>query len=126
MARNLHGGVNVLELIPAQAATSTVTGTGVDLLDYDGKIKAILASSIGGGADHTLDVKLQESADNSTFTDISGATFTQVTNAADSTESIGLEVTPTERYIRAVGTIAGTTPTFSFAVVAVGSKKYMS
>ena len=126
MVQNAHGVNDTLEFIPAQAATATVTGAGVDLKEYEGKLKFILASSIGGGADHTLDVKLQDSADNSTFADITGATFTQVTNAADSTEDIGLEVNPQERYIRAVATIAGTTPTFSFAVVAVGSKKYRS
>lgn len=125
MARNLNGGVDVLELIPAQAATSTVTGSGVDLLDYDGKLKIILMSSAeSGDADETLNVKIQDSADNSSFADITGATFTEVVYNVDSTEGIGLEVTPQRRYIRAVGTLAGTTPVFSFGVVAVGAKKY--
>lgn len=126
MSRNLHGGVDVLELLPGARRTATANGSGVDLKDYDGKLKVILATSLGGGTTPTLDVKLQDSADNSTFADISGATFTQVTDSADATEAIGLEVTPRDRYIRAVVTISGTSPTFDCAVIAVGAKKYQT
>lgn len=125
MGRNLHGGVDILELTPAQRLTATDTGTGVDLLDYEGKLKIILATSAGGGTTPTLDVKLQDSADNSTFADISGATFAQVTDAADAHVAIGLEVTPQARYLRAVCTITGTSPTYDMAVIALGTKKYV-
>lgn len=124
---NAHGANALVELIPAQAATSTVTGSAVDVQDYRGKVKVILATSIGGGTTPTLNVKLQDSADGSTgWADISGATFTEVTDSADATESIGVVLDSSKRYIRAVGTIAGTSPTYSFAVVMVGATNPVS
>jgi len=124
---NAHGNNAISEVIPAQAATATVTGASVDIKDYHGKAKFILLTSIGGGTTPTLDVKLQESSTGSgSWTDISGATFTQVTDSANATEAIGLVVDDVKQFIRAVGTITGTSPTFSFGVVMVGAKTPVS
>lgn len=119
------------QLIEAQTATSTVTGTGVDFSGWDRELYISLsADSASAGTTPTLDVKLQESADDSTYTDISGATFTQVTdtagtaiNPSDSDGTITVNVSDKAKYIRAVGTIGGTsTPTFEFCVIAFGTK----
>jgi len=111
---------NVIQLIPAQNATSTVTGTGVDVHSYTGTVQVVLASSVFGGTTPTCNVKLQDSPDNSAWSDISGATFTEVTDASDLTEMIALKVNDQAKYIRAVATLAGTSPDGNIAVVAVG------
>lgn len=119
---NLHDNSTLIALFPTAARTASADGSGVDIRDYVGKLKIILDAAAGTGTTPTLDVKLQESADNTTFNDIAGAVFTQVITAA-SLQSIGVSVDPAKRYIRAVATIAGGTPSFSFSVNAVGQKQ---
>ena len=53
------------------------------------------------------------------FADISGATFTQVT-ASTNLQCITFE--RTKRYLRYVGTIAGTSPSFALAAL-IGEQK---
>ena len=119
---DLNNELTAINLM-AGTFTSSGNGSGVDLRGYQGKLKVTLNSGAGGGADHTLDVKLQESDDNSTWSDISGAAFTQVTNAGPSLQSMSVDPRATKRYIRAVRTIGGTSPSFGFAVTAVGQKQ---
>lgn len=115
--------LTLLNLFPTAARTATANGTGVDLQQYSGDVAVVLDSAAGTGTSPTLDVKLQDSADNSTFADITGATFTQVINAA-SQQKIVVNKDAARRYVRAVATIGGTTPSFTFSVNAVGVKKY--
>jgi len=121
------------QIIEAQTATSTVTGAGVDIQTWEGELYISLsADSASAGTSPTLDVKIQSSADNSTWADITGATFTQVTDTAgtaiaaeDADGTITIQASDEARYIRAVGTIGGTsTPTFELCVIAFGRKKY--
>jgi len=110
---------NVVELIPNAVRSVSVDGTGVDVKDFNGVAHVILSTSAAtAGTTPTLDVKLQESdALGSGYTDITGAAFTQVTDAADSTQMISFQVGEVKRYVRAVATIGGTvTPTFGFGV----------
>ena len=54
------------------------------------------------------------------YTDVSGATFSQVTDAADACQMVAIKPDELKEYIRVIGTIGGTsTPTFGFSVVAV-------
>lgn len=122
--QDLYSGVSLVNLITAQRATSTVTGTGVDVTDYDGQAVVILScSAAAAGTNPTITVKLQEDdAVNGSYSDISGAAFTAVTDAA-SQQKMALKIAPRKKYVRAVGTIGGTnTPTFDFAVVMVATK----
>ena len=64
------------------------------------------------GTTPSLTGKIQESADGSTWTDISGATFTAVT-ASDNWQVI--RFTSTKRYLRHARTVTGTMPTFLLA-----------
>jgi len=109
------------------AGTYTVNadGAGVDLQDYQGVLKVILNSGAGGGTTPTLDAKIQDSADNSAFADISGKVFGQVTDAGASIQFLGIDTRTVKRYIRAALTIGGTSPTFGLAVTAVGRKQIM-
>lgn len=116
---------NVVELAANAVRTSTLTGSGVDLQSYDGYAQVILQSSAAtAGTTPTLNVKLQDSADNSTdWTDITGAVFAEVDDTPDSTQMIQVNVSAVRRYVRVVGTIAGTdTPTFGFGVAMVARR----
>jgi hypothetical protein len=108
----------------AIAAAATTNRAGVDISDYAGDIKVTLDSTAGGGADHTLDVKLQESDDDSTYTDVTNGAFTQVTNAAAAFETLTLSADGRKKYLRVVDVAAGTTPAFSRSVTLIGQKQY--
>jgi len=114
-----------LVLAPAAQRTSTLTGTGIDVLDYEGVALAVLNASAGTGTTPTLDVKLQHSDDDSTYADVTGGTFTQVTDAAETAgvQVLKVNVSELKRYVRVIGTIAGTTPSFEFGIEFVGIKK---
>ena len=126
MIHNLGSKTYVGSLLPADSRNADANGTGFDLQgsnDAEGEAIVILDSEAGAGTSPTLDVKLQESSDNSTFTDISGAAFTQVTNSA-SLQKLTINTNDTERYIRAVVDVGGTSPVFVCAASIVYSKKY--
>lgn len=114
--------INLFLFTPA-ARTATANGAGVDLQGYTQpggrQMKAILTNGTTSGTSPTLDVKIQESDDNSVFTDISGATFAQKTAAGN--EEIHFRTN--KRYVRAVATIGGTTPSFTFAVLLLVGKR---
>lgn len=114
---------NVVELAANAVRTTTLTATGVDVNAYDGPCHLILQSSAAtAGTTPTLNVKLQHSdVVGSGYEDVSGAAFTEVTDA-DLTEMLTVQIGALKRFVRVVGTIAGTdTPTFGFGVVMVGN-----
>ncbi|MBE0564939.1 MAG: hypothetical protein IH621_03210 [Krumholzibacteria bacterium] len=113
------------ELAPAARRTTTLTGTGIDVLEYEGVALVLLNASAGTGTSPTLDVKLQHSDDDSTYEDVTSGAFTQVTDVAETAgvRVMKLNVSDLKRYLRVVGTIAGTTPSFDFGVEFVGITK---
>jgi len=115
-----------LTLAAAARRTSTLTGSAVDVLDYEGVATVILnASAAVAGTNPTLDVKVQHSDTTTSgdFADVTGGAFTQVTDAA-SLQVLKLNVSALKRYLRVIGTIGGTsTPTFDFSVEFIGIKK---
>ena len=129
MLHNLGSKSYLGTLLACDSRTASANGTGFDLEGSngaEGEAIIILASdAASAGSSPTLDVKLQESSDDSTYTDISGATFTQVTDAAQALEKISINTNDVERYLRAVGTIGGTSsPAFTYSVALVYGKKY--
>jgi hypothetical protein len=123
--------IGLAEGIQAGNYTSTQNGSAIDLaanvagqhtpFKYAGpggrEFKAIMSANWTSG---TADVKIQHSADGSTdWTDITGATFTQVT--ADAVEEIHF-VAP-RRWIRVVATLA-TTPDVDLCVMILGEERY--
>lgn len=96
------------------AVTATANGTGVDTQGYDDAVVLLEVGAVTGTTP-SMTVKIQESDDNSTFADVTGATFTAVT-AANNSQILRLtELNVTrKRYVRAVATISGTTPNFTF------------
>lgn len=108
---------------PPATRTANGDGTGIDLTSSEGPVTAVLGLGAASGTSATLDVKLQESDDNSTYTDISGATFSQLTDTSDNTVLAIATWNRKKRYVRASATIAGTSPSFLFGVTVHSPKK---
>ena len=116
--------VTVVAGVATAAVTSTATSSAIDLLEYDGDVLLILDSAAGGGSSPTLDIKLTESDETGgTFTDLSGAAFTQVVDAA-SMQTLTINKDSSKRFVRIVQTIGGSSPTFTFSINLIGLKKY--
>jgi len=122
-AYDIKNELTTTTLLPAADVTATGNGTGVDISGFVGTPEIIFDSGLGTGTTPTLDVKLQDSADNSTFADITGKVFTQVTGAAgNGQQTMSFDTRSTRRYIRLVKTVAGTTPSFPCSAALVGRK----
>jgi hypothetical protein len=121
LAAFVHAVVSAVENIAAR--TSTLTGTAFDTRGYEGHMGIIQHVGVVSGTTPTLDGKIQHSdTSGGTYTDVPGATFTQVT-ASNNLQKIVLDRRATKRFIKYIGTIAGTTPSFTFGVSFGGIKK---
>ena len=111
-----HVSIPIPSTNPAAQAAGTVNGTGIDRTAHDNPMSAVLYGACGAASGtpttQAYDVKLQDSADNSTFADITGAAITQI--VADSGEGfVDVNLTTARRYIRVVRVVAftgGSTP----------------
>lgn len=103
-----------------QVVTATVTGTGFDVGAFTGTgLNALLSLGAGTGSG-SIDVKLQESdVVGSGYTDIPGATFTQLVVANVNTDYKLFTQKSTKRFVRAVLTVTGTV-SFSVACYLFG------
>jgi len=104
---------NEFSLLANQTITADTTGTGVDVSGYSGDVYVIL--SVEAGGNDSLDVKIQKSEDNSTWEDISGAAFDQVTSSA-SLQMIKIASADLDKYIRAYADVGGETPSYTLSV----------
>lgn len=92
-------------LITAITAASN-NGTGTDCLGFRRAMALFYSAPSGAGT--TSDCKLQESADNSTFADVTSATFAQVTTAGGTKIAVmDIDLAKRKRYLRLVHTGAG-------------------
>ena len=107
-------------------ATTTITATGdqtgVDLAGYEGDVQIILSGTAAGAA-ADLTFRIEESADNSTFTAATGGTFTTIGNAAYK-EVITLNSNDLKRYIRLSCTAETGTASSAVTCFGFGLKKY--
>lgn len=104
-----------LQLTPGQRtdATATTPGTGVDQTTVSTAFGLQAQLQVFAFTGTSVTVKIQDSADNATFADVTGLTFTAAT--ARTSERIATSATQTiRRYLRVV-----TTGTFSNAVFSV-------
>ena len=121
--QNLGTKTELLSLSANDVVGASANRTGVDLVDYEGDIMAILDAE-AGGASITYAVKIQDSADNSSFADVSGLAFTTTDANTALRETLRINSDEVRRYIRAVITVAGGSGAGALSVVALGSKKY--
>ena len=120
---NTRRTMTVLSFAPNDVVTATGNETGVDLQDYEGDITLILDAEAGGSS-ITYAVKVQDSSDNSTFADVSGAAFTTTTANTALVESLVVNSDEINRYARVVITVAGGTGAGAVSVTGLARKKY--
>jgi hypothetical protein len=109
-------------LLATTTITATGNQTGVDLLEYDGDIQIILAGT-AAGASADLTFRIEESSDNSTFTAVTGGTFTAIGNAAYK-EVKTFDRDNLKRYIRLSCTAETGTASSAVTCFGFGLKKY--
>lgn len=102
----LHQGTN----------TSTFTTSSADTGDYRRYMVVYLDVTAVSGTSPTLNVVLEDSPNGQDWFPVPGAAFTQVTAVGKQR----LVVEHSGDFIRAVGTIAGTTPSFTSKISASG------
>ena len=95
------------------AADYSIEGTGIDVSGYDAIVNLVSGTNETNG---TVDVKIQESDDDSTYTDWTGGAFAQITTSNDNT-TYEKEYTGTKQYIRVVATVAVATCSFGVNVI---------
>jgi len=110
---NLSLGVSIAPGDHVVAAAYSLEGGAVEVSGYDVLVNLVSGTNGDGG---TVDAKLQESEDNSTWSDVSGGAFTQVTEANDNAVQ-EKAYTGAYRYIRVVATVGTATCDFSVEVV---------
>ena len=121
--QNLGSKGTAVDILPNDVLASTANGSGVDLQGYEGDAAFVLSSE-AMGASVTLAVKLQESADNSSWSDVTDGAFTTTAANTAAFEQIALNVSDLKRYVRTNSTVAGGTGTGAVNVTAYASKKY--
>jgi hypothetical protein len=122
MSTKLHDIPNNAVLghaLTPRTLSSNVNGATIDLITGDGRCFAVQMVGTVTGTSPSLAGKIQESDDASSWSDISDATFTAVT-ASDNLQSISFD--RTKRYVRYVGTVSGTSPSFPTAAL-IGEQK---
>jgi len=121
--QNLGSKGTAVDILPNDVLASTANGSGVDLQGYEGSAAFVLSSE-AMGASVTLAVKLQESANNSDWSDVTNGAFTTTAANTAAFEQIALNVSDLKRYVRTNSTVAGGTGTGAVNVTAYASKKY--
>ena len=120
---NTRRTLTALSFAPNDVVAADSNETGVDLQDYEGDITLILDAEAGGSG-VTYAVKVQDSSDNSTFADVSGAAFTTTTANTALVESLVINTDEIKRYARVVIDVTGSSPAGAVSVVGLGRKKY--
>jgi len=99
---------------------TTHVGTGIDVLGYNAVVVLNSGTNVATG---TVDVKIQESDDDSTYTDWTGGAFTQVTTANDNAIQ-EKAYTGTKQYIRTVAQVLLATCDFGTTVIRLAATSY--
>lgn len=113
LADNLSSTQSIFPGDHVVAAAYSLVGTGIDVQGY-GVLVTLESATNGSGG--TVDVKIQESDDNVTYTDWTGGAFAQITEANDNA-TYEKQYTGTKRYIRVVATVGTATCDFGVSVI---------
>ncbi|MBT3921566.1 MAG: hypothetical protein HOF21_03225 [Nitrospina sp.] len=112
--KDLKNHIDVLASIKPAVYTASQNGTGVDLRGFDGAVCVFESGTVDNtDTDETYSPKVQESDDNSTYTDVVAADLegTLALMVDDQIQRVGYK--GNKRYIRNVMTLSGTTPSFA-------------
>jgi len=107
----------VASLVPA-VRTSDANGTGIDTQGYNDGMIVVSAGDIDlANSDETYVIELEESDDNSTFTDVAGHDISITADNQVGVKRVSELNVARKRYLRAVCNVGGTTPSFPVAAV---------
>lgn len=113
----LFDNVKVLASLVPAVRTADTNGTGIDTQGYENGVLVVSAGAIDlASTDETYVVKIEESDDNSTFTDSGLSVAVTAANQVKLVRVAELNVTR-KRYLRAVLDVSGTTPSFAGGAV---------
>ena len=116
--------LDITAAVASASVTATATSGAIDLKEFDGDVLLVLNCAAGTGSSPTLDIKVQDSDETGgTYADLSGATFTQVTDSA-SVQTLEVNKDECKRFIKIVQTVGGSSPVFVYGISLVGAKKY--
>lgn len=106
MKRDMKSNIGISQTVAPGAKTSDVTGSGVDLQGFDSAMVVINPGTITDGT-HTP--KVQESDDDSTYSDVAAADLegSLAAIASNTVQRVGYK--GAKRYVRLFVTVAGTT-----------------
>jgi hypothetical protein len=121
--RSLSDNIKVMQSLVPAVRTASANGTGVDTMGYNTAVAVINAGDIDlASTDETYAFKVQDSADNSTFADVTGLTTTITADNEVKKIAINGLGTSIRRYVRVVATLGGTTPSWpGSAVIVLGN-----
>lgn len=125
-AVNMGDSRTIFAILALATKTADFDSTGVNLQTkyLEGEMTITLDAINRAGTAPTMALKLQESSDNSTWTDVVGGAFTGLTTGS-STQSISLNKDNLKEYIRVDGDIGGTdSPEYDLSIIATATKKY--
>ncbi len=121
---NLKNRLAVSQSLAPQELTGAANGTSVDIKAYGG-VLAVLDVGVATGTSPTCDIRLEESADNSTFgavaaADLVGGLVAQLTDANDA-QVYERGYLGSKRYLRwACTATGGTSPVFPLSASIIG------
>lgn len=117
--RDLYNNVSVVSSVVPAVLTATATGTGIDGRGFQSVTYVINTGAIAGSGNFTP--KIQESDDNSSFTDIAAADMLGSFPAAlSASTAIRVGYKGNKRYTRAVLTLNSGTSIAAGAVAVLG------
>lgn len=122
-AKDLINEYQIGTSIRGDDISTTQTGSSVDMQDCGPEVTLLSDHGTNPGDDTTIDIKLQESDDDSTFTDIDGATVGQISGDTENALNKIQTYKRNKRYVRAVATIDGTSVAIGHLVVILMAPK---
>lgn len=129
--RDLYNEIGPAQSLKPQAVTGAVNGTGVDLQGFGGATVLVDTGTITGTSP-TITPKIQESDDNSTFTDVAaadllGGALPATIGTAEDDTLYKRGYLGTKRYLRGiVSAVGGTSPSLPMAISVVRSHAHRS
>lgn len=109
------------QAVAPQSASAVVNGGGIDRSNYlSATIAGLVGAASGSPTAVAVAFKLQHSPDNSTWTDVSGATVTA--NAASTEVDVDVDLSELDQYVRVVATptlTGGTSPAVQVAAALI-------
>ncbi len=118
--RDIKNNLDGVSSIDPASYTATTNGSGVDLRDFDGAMMMFQAGTADtGSGNETYAPGVEESDDNSTYSTVAASDLegVPVNMTANSVQRVGYK--GAKRYIRAVLTLGGTTPSINASALVI-------